>query len=263
MRSPTVRYAALIRVLDWWRPARELSRQALFQLRCVVAYSLFALVVTLYSAVQSRGGSPLAFTLFGGYAVGTILVLLAGRLGVSPTRVAWMAIFQLGVFLSLVALVSTSTRLDQLFWLVLLPLSARAVFSNEEPAEGAVPSTGGRPMLIATVAALLLGVLVVVAQSQGISFGQPPRDMPNVVKGTEHVLFVATVVGLLWVHELTVRATLEELRLLQSLVTCCSWCRNVREEDGSWVTPDIYLANRNRTPVTHGICPSCFAKATD
>lgn len=251
-----------LRLLDWWRPRRELSQRELFQLRCVVAYSLFGLFVALYSLIQSANANAIGKGMLVLYALATLSLLVAARLGVSTARLAWVGIFLLGVFLSLFGLVTTAVRIDQLFWLVLLPLSARAVFPGADPDRDTPASSGGRATLYGAVAAVGLGVLVLVAQANGINFGQEPQAPSTLIKGTEHVLFVLTVVGLLWVHELTVRASLEELRLLQRLITYCAWCHDVCDDDGAWVRPDQYLARHHRVPVTHGMCPECFVKQT-
>lgn len=258
MSVSTARSSLFLRVLDWWRPTRDLTPAALFQLRCVVGGALFGVVVALYSFVQSSSASATGRLILASYAAGSLVLLLAARLGVRPAWLAWAAILQLGVFLSCVALLTTSARLDQLFWLVLLPLGARAIFPDAGQDPRAPVAGSRRATLLGAIAAVALGVAVLVAQANGISMGQTPREVPPLLKGTEHLLFVVTVVGLLWLHEVTVRATLDELRLLQRLLTYCAWCHDVRDEDGAWIPPDLYLERHGRAPVTHGICPDCL-----
>ncbi len=136
------------------------------------------------------------------------------------------------------------------------------MFPSVDPDRDAPSSSGGRATLYGAIGAVVLGFVVVVAQANGINFGQVPSEASHVVKASEHLLFVATVVGLPWVHELTVRASLDELRMLQRLITYCAWCHDVCDDDGSWVRPDQYLVRHQRAPVTHGMCPDCFEKQT-
>ncbi len=48
------------------------------------------------------------------------------------------------------------------------------------------------------------------------------------------------------------------------LVIYCAWCGSVSTDRSSWLQieePDFLLHARERdTPLSHGICPSCFSK---
>ena len=68
------------------------------------------------------------------------------------------------------------------------------------------------------------------------------------------VLFVATVVvaTTLWVFR--------RLRILESFVQVCAWCRKVNVED-DWVSFEQYLQRELDVKSSHGICPSCRASA--
>jgi CheY-like chemotaxis protein len=50
-----------------------------------------------------------------------------------------------------------------------------------------------------------------------------------------------------------------EMRQLHGLLTICSYCKNIRELDDSWVPVERYLSQRVHTMFSHGICPSCAA----
>ena len=72
---------------------------------------------------------------------------------------------------------------------------------------------------------------------------------------TVAVLIVGTAVVLatLWVFR--------RLRLLESLIQVCAWCRkiNVGEE---WVPFEQYMKIEHDVKSTHGICPACRATAS-
>ncbi|MEI6567493.1 MAG: GAF domain-containing protein [Verrucomicrobiota bacterium] len=55
-------------------------------------------------------------------------------------------------------------------------------------------------------------------------------------------------------------AALQEVKTLQSLLPVCAWCKRVRDSDGSWMSPELYIMNKSRGSVTHGICPTCLAQ---
>lgn len=69
------------------------------------------------------------------------------------------------------------------------------------------------------------------------------------------VLLVATAViaATLWVFR--------RLRLLESFIQVCAWCRKVNLEDG-WVSFEQYLKRAHDVQSTHGICPECRANAS-
>lgn len=70
------------------------------------------------------------------------------------------------------------------------------------------------------------------------------------------VLLVATAVvaATLWVFR--------RLRILESFVQVCAWCRKVNVEEDVWVSFEQYLKSAHDVLSTHGICPTCRANAT-
>ncbi len=69
------------------------------------------------------------------------------------------------------------------------------------------------------------------------------------------VLVVATgvVVATLWVFR--------RLRLLESLIQVCAWCRKVNVGD-EWVPFERYMKIEHDVNATHGICPTCRSTAS-
>lgn len=49
----------------------------------------------------------------------------------------------------------------------------------------------------------------------------------------------------------------EEAEKLRELVPICSWCGNVRSDDGYWSTVESYIEEKRDARVTHGMCPEC------
>lgn len=43
-----------------------------------------------------------------------------------------------------------------------------------------------------------------------------------------------------------------------NVLSVCSCCKSIRDLEGAWQSLEDYLAARNRTACTHGICPGCM-----
>lgn len=55
----------------------------------------------------------------------------------------------------------------------------------------------------------------------------------------------------------------EEADELRALLPICSWCDRIRGEDGEWEALQDYVARRERTMISHAICPSCSERELD
>ena len=53
---------------------------------------------------------------------------------------------------------------------------------------------------------------------------------------------------------------LAEVQTLQGLLPICAYCKNIRDDKGSWHTVEQYLAARSDANFWHGICPNCMTK---
>jgi hypothetical protein len=73
----------------------------------------------------------------------------------------------------------------------------------------------------------------------------------------------AMTLGVMWV--MTVLSVLRkkverEVNLLRALLPICSYCKNIRNDKGSWQHIEAYIAAQNRVDLTYGMCPHCAAK---
>lgn len=48
-----------------------------------------------------------------------------------------------------------------------------------------------------------------------------------------------------------------QVRTLEGLLPICSYCKQMRDDDGSWLPIEEYIAARTDADFTHGICPTC------
>jgi hypothetical protein len=50
----------------------------------------------------------------------------------------------------------------------------------------------------------------------------------------------------------------KEIKVLQGILPICSYCKKIREEDGSWVQMEWYVHQHSEADFTHSICEQCF-----
>lgn len=56
------------------------------------------------------------------------------------------------------------------------------------------------------------------------------------------------------------KAALEKIRTLDSLLPICSVCKKIRDENGDWQYMETYISSRTDSQFTHGYCPECAEK---
>jgi len=159
-----------------------------------------------------------------------------------------------------VALVTKETQWEQLQWLVLLPLIA--LFLNEPRRTVTRPRHIGF-LAVATVVAILLGVLIVVFHRLGWTLGEIEtlnQDAQDVTGLIDFALFVMSVTGLLRIHRLALSRAEEEVALLRSMLSVCAWCGRLKDADEGWVSIERYMTKHTTTLLSHGICPACEAR---
>jgi DNA-binding response OmpR family regulator len=49
-----------------------------------------------------------------------------------------------------------------------------------------------------------------------------------------------------------------QLRLLESFLPICSYCRQIRRGEDEWCSAEAYLTEHSPRVLTHGICPRCY-----
>src|SRR5881628_2240461 len=52
----------------------------------------------------------------------------------------------------------------------------------------------------------------------------------------------------------------EELSTLEGLLAVCSYCKRIRQPDGSWGSLERYIEQRSKAEFSHGVCPECYEK---
>jgi hypothetical protein len=52
----------------------------------------------------------------------------------------------------------------------------------------------------------------------------------------------------------------EEVKTLSGLLPICSWCKNVRNDQGYWTKIESYIKHHTDIDLSHSICPPCMEK---
>lgn len=51
---------------------------------------------------------------------------------------------------------------------------------------------------------------------------------------------------------------LESIRVMEGLLSICAHCKNIRDDNGSWIRIEEHVRRHSEAQLTHGICPSCI-----
>ena len=53
---------------------------------------------------------------------------------------------------------------------------------------------------------------------------------------------------------------LAEVRSLRGILPTCSYCKNIRDKDGTWYQLETYIQRHSQAKFSHGICDTCMTK---
>lgn len=56
------------------------------------------------------------------------------------------------------------------------------------------------------------------------------------------------------------QTALAEVRSLRDMLSMCSYCRKIRDDEDSWHALETYIARHTTTRFSHGICPTCYKR---
>lgn len=54
------------------------------------------------------------------------------------------------------------------------------------------------------------------------------------------------------------QSALDEIKTLKGILPLCSFCKKIRNDDGSWEQLERYISDHYNTDVSHGVCPECL-----
>lgn len=70
---------------------------------------------------------------------------------------------------------------------------------------------------------------------------------------------VLVLLALAWVVDY-IRRQRREINVLQGMLPICGFCKRIRDESGSWLQLERYIADRSEAKFTHTFCPECGRK---
>jgi PAS domain S-box-containing protein len=59
------------------------------------------------------------------------------------------------------------------------------------------------------------------------------------------------------------RAAHHQVKVLSGLLPICSYCKQIRDDQGYWHEVEAYIHEHSDAKFSHGICPTCFARVRD
>jgi hypothetical protein len=249
------RVAALMEwAVLWFGHGDSTASREAFQLRFLIGacgLGLLVGVAGLLSVLLEGAQVEAVIILF--FMVAMAGHLLALRLRAPLARLIWTVIASLSVFLILDCLTPAVFEPTRLFWLVLLPLGARA-WGAPRAEDIAVPE-GSRDTEAGLLLALFAALVILAARQLGLTFGQPTTTS-EAAYVVEIAVFLASVFGLVQLYDVSARGAVAELLKMRSLLDVCAWCKKIKD-DGDWITLEEFAVRRTRSEPTHGICPSC------
>lgn len=248
------------RLINRFRPARDLSPQEVFQFRFLVGSALLGLLVATFSiTIEVLTGPWQSVLVISTFCTGLLALLISLRAGVSMRTMCWCFLVLLGLFLLSNSLLLAQFHESQLRWLVLLPMVSMVLAGSGRTHGHIAPPT--RAVGMAAFLAIVLGIAIVVAHGLGWTAGipEPPATTLATFTGiiNDYVLFVISVTGLLWVYGNALRKTQEELALLRRMLSVCAWCKRIHDVEEGWIPMERHLEKTSLPGLTHGICPDC------
>lgn len=56
------------------------------------------------------------------------------------------------------------------------------------------------------------------------------------------------------------QAVLDKVKVLKGMIPICSYCKNIRDDQGYWQAVELYVRDHSDATFTHGMCPECIEK---
>ena len=53
---------------------------------------------------------------------------------------------------------------------------------------------------------------------------------------------------------------LAEIKTLQGIIPICSYCKKIRDDEGSWTQLEAYITMHTDAMLSHGMCSDCAKK---
>ena len=54
-----------------------------------------------------------------------------------------------------------------------------------------------------------------------------------------------------------------KLETLEGIISICSYCKSIRNKEGSWDVLEKYIMEHSVAKISHGVCPDCFKRESE
>ncbi len=61
-------------------------------------------------------------------------------------------------------------------------------------------------------------------------------------------------------NEIRLQQAVNEIRTLQGILPICSYCKKIRNDEGSWEQLESYIMHHSEAEFSHGLCNDCYEK---
>lgn len=58
----------------------------------------------------------------------------------------------------------------------------------------------------------------------------------------------------------SLQSALQEVKTLRGILPTCSYCKNIRDEQGNWEQLEVYIQRHSDAKFSHGICDKCLSE---
>ncbi|MCI5223731.1 MAG: response regulator [Candidatus Electrothrix sp. AR4] len=64
-------------------------------------------------------------------------------------------------------------------------------------------------------------------------------------------------------REVDLQHALAEIKTLTGILPICSYCKQIRNDEGYWQQVEEYVSEHSKAMFSHGVCPVCYKKEMD
>ncbi|MDJ0520508.1 MAG: GAF domain-containing protein [Planctomycetota bacterium] len=83
------------------------------------------------------------------------------------------------------------------------------------------------------------------------------RQLRGVIEGQLELVYVNHALG---EQNHSLLDLMHEIKTLRGILPICSYCKDVRDDEGYWKTVEEYVGAHSEASFTHSICPTCYGK---
>jgi PleD family two-component response regulator len=100
-------------------------------------------------------------------------------------------------------------------------------------------------------------------KSGGVDYITKPFEPEEVFARVETHLALRDLQKKLEDKNTELQKAMDEIKILQGIISICSYCKKIRNDDGYWEQMEQYIRDHSEAEFSHGICQECAKKLLD